>query len=744
MDINASREATKNIEEGHSELLELGKTWSMEILKISQSKKTNFSQVLQTKSNFLQKTATKITDHPELLSILKESFDTVSPLIYLNSFQRHLLLDNIKVMHYPHKSKLYSPEDFEQNKNAFILLKGEAHIYNNEGTFEDLMSNVGIFGYDGPIFQTRTKICVLNDNTYIGVIDEKVFLDLIVPFSKYCMYLSKNIIYKDKTLDSLNNLKTYILSMINKGPLNLKDLIEKYKKIDSCLHPKCLSEEMDFNAWSYSLNRLPDNIFETLSLVMINVAPKILTLPEEVHSQLLKPIKTKARMRDTFKYLDGKNIIYVRELETDVLDFIANMCIHVVECFKMRKHISSPLILEKLFYAKNDFKNTVNILKSNTLIQINIEDEHVLSKAFGDEFATKLINIMLHYQDYSIQINKVPQNNLDSVECWTQNLWKHAKKLLDIESSVDEIDDLVVDIIQGSKRTLIGCISPHLHKNAKEILKWGEETNVKLQTKIFLNEIDKLLAVAYYYYKAFPEKQKEREEAESQHGIQTILETFGTGIGVLLVNVNKLDPKFVDPNLVHKAASKNHLILHIGYTFGAQSSAIIKPLLMLFGSKARSMNIIGKAGGLSGNRTDILIANKMFYDKTHELCTINCGKINEEELMKETKSGVHLGPMLTVAGTILQNNDLLHFYKYVMGCIGLEMEGFFFIKEIDNSIKHGLLRSDFITRCFYYASDLPLDPTQNLSMEDGNVSWDEGVGSMNAIMRYIFKQIFSY
>ena len=38
--------------------------------------------------------------------------------------------------------------------------------------------------------------------------------------------------------------------------------------------------------------------------------------------------------------------------------------------------------------------------------------------------------------------------------------------------------------------------------------------------------------------------------------------------------------------------------------------------------------------------------------------------------------------------------------------------------------------------------DLPLDPTQNLSMEDGNVSWDEGVGSMNSIMRFIFKKIF--
>ena len=71
------------------------------------------------------------------------------------------------------------------------------------------------------------------------------------------------------------------------------------------------------------------------------------------------------------------------------------------------------------------------------------------------------------------------------------------------------------------------------------------------------------------------------------------------------------------------------------------------------------------------------------------------------------------------------------------------MEGYFFVREIESCIKHGILKKDFITRCFYYASDLPLDPNQNLSQEGGNVSWDEGIGSMNAIQRYILNQIFS-
>ncbi len=733
MDINEERN------EPHTTL---SKTFSKEVIKISKRKNKNFSHALKEKTIFHKMARKPISENPELLKILQNSFDNVSPLIYLNLYQRELLINKMTYVHYSHKNKLYSPEDGEGPSPAFLLLKGAVQIHNETHAFEDFMPNVGFFGYGGPIFNSRGNVAVVDDDTYVGVIEPQIFLELIVPFSKFCMFLSRNIIYKDKTLDSLNVIKSYVLSSINQGPLDLKLLTELYLKINSCLHPKGNSEEIDVNAWNYALNRLPNNIFETLSLVLINIAPKILTTREEVHSSLIAPVKTRARMRDTFQYIDGKNVIFVRELETDVLDFVANMCIHIVESWKIRKYISSPQIMEKLFDCGEDFDKTLNVLQ-DTLCKINPNDIGVLKKTFGNQFNKKLLNIMLQHQDYNITINKVPQNSLDSVELWTQNLWSNAKELLGVTSSVDEIDDLVVDIVQGSKRTLIACISPHLHSHAEEIMKWGKENNIQYQTKIFNNEADRLMATSYYYYKAHPEMQKEREETEIKHGIKIIYETFGTGIGVLLVNVNKLDPKHVDPNLTWNPASKNHLILHIGYTFGAQSSGIIKPLLMLFGSKARSMNIVGKAGGLAGNRTDILVANKMFYDKTHELCTINTGEINEKELSEDTKSGVNVGPMLTVAGTILQNNDLLHFYKNVMGCIGLEMEGFFFIKEIDNAIKHALLKPEFITRCFYYASDLPLDPTQNLSMEDGNVSWDEGVGSMNAIMRFIFKKIFS-
>ena len=76
-----------------------------------------------------------------------------------------------------------------------------------------------------------------------------------------------------------------------------------------------------------------------------------------------------------------------------------------------------------------------------------------------------------------------------------------------------------------------------------------------------------------------------------------------------------------------------------------------------------------------------------------------------------------------------------------MGCVGLEMEGFYYANEIENSVKHKLIKNTFISRFFYYVSDLPLDPSQVLSQEGAAVSWDEGICSVNAIQRHILNLI---
>lgn len=677
------------------------------------------------------------------INILKDSLETIYPLFYLNPEQKKFLLKKVYYMKIEEKILLYSGNDKNYDDggwNAFILLEGEIHFFNNTYTFLDLISEICLFGYDGPIFEKRLSTVIAEKNTVLAIIKKKDFLELIHPFSRFAIYLSRNIRNKDKILDKLQSFKNYILNSINKGPIDFPNLINLYKKIHPCLHQKADSEELDISAWTYALNRLPANVIECYIYVLVNKQPRILNLNEELGDLKLTKIKTTARLRDTYKYLNGKNLVVLRDMESDVIDFVSNMCIHYIESKKIRKRIYSPLTISELNKARNNFEEAFNVFCSKTGIYIYDDEKKILKQFFGDSFGEKLIQLCLNHQDICISINKSPVTDKDSVEYWTQSLWTNIRKILKNEEK-EEINDLVVDIFQGSKRTLLWCVCPHMYKHKEEILKWAEENKIQTKTKKFLNENDKLIAYSYYYYKQFPEKDKEKEEMNKEYGITYVEKTYGTGVGIVIIDVNKLKPEYIDPNIKIKPASKNHIILHIGYTFGNQSHDIIKPILMLLGKTARSLNIIGKAGGLTGNRSDILIADRMFLDKTHELVTIKTGKIDKEGLEKSTETKVHVGPMLTVAGTIVQNYDLLNFYKYINGCIGLEMEGYYFVKEIESHFKHNII-NDIVTRCYYYVSDLPLDPTQNLSQEGQAVSWEEGVGTMNAIQRNVLNLVF--
>ena len=77
---------------------------------------------------------------------LKESFDKIYPLFYLDREQRKFILEKITIRRITQRTKLYS-ENEDAACAAFILLEGEIHIFKNDFTFLDLINDVSLFGY---------------------------------------------------------------------------------------------------------------------------------------------------------------------------------------------------------------------------------------------------------------------------------------------------------------------------------------------------------------------------------------------------------------------------------------------------------------------------------------------------------------------------------------------------------------------------------------------------------------------
>jgi hypothetical protein len=77
---------------------------------------------------------------------LKESFDKIYPLFYLDREQRKFILEKITIRRITQRTKLYS-ENEDASCAAFILLEGEIYIFKNDFTFLDLINDVSLFGY---------------------------------------------------------------------------------------------------------------------------------------------------------------------------------------------------------------------------------------------------------------------------------------------------------------------------------------------------------------------------------------------------------------------------------------------------------------------------------------------------------------------------------------------------------------------------------------------------------------------
>ena len=117
----------------------------------------------------------------------------------------------------------------------------------------------------------------------------------------------------------MKSFKNFVLSCVERGPIDFIKLIDLYKKINPCIHQKYNSEEIDFSAYIYALSRLRIDVIETYIFILVNRQPRILNLNDKLGNIDVEKVKCIARMRDIYKYLDGKNVIICRDMESDVL-----------------------------------------------------------------------------------------------------------------------------------------------------------------------------------------------------------------------------------------------------------------------------------------------------------------------------------------------------------------------------------------------------------------------------------------
>eukprot|EP00796_Vickermania_ingenoplastis_P001300 gene1300-750_t len=202
-----------------------------------------------------------------------------------------------------------------------------------------------------------------------------------------------------------------------------------------------------------------------------------------------------------------------------------------------------------------------------------------------------------------------------------------------------------------------------------------------------------------------------------------------------------------------------HFIINMDFAFGAQAEGICRAVFSAFGHRIRSVSIMGKAGGMMGKRGDIQLASHVLMSKSSFIIEDNQDELRNcrnDDLTRERlqelagpRVSVFAGNVLTVTGTMLQNVRLLRYYQRVWGCVGMEMEGSYFARVIEDFHQQGITRPDMISRFAYYTSDLPLAASDAEEAGDDGESETlsapmtplEGVPPLYAIARGILERI---
>ena len=528
-----------------------------------------------------------------------------------------------------------------------------------------------------------------------------------------------------------------LLHQVSQTEILVKHLLDLYTSLEPAIHPMASSEALDTSALSYAVRRLPDNITSTFAYLFTDSLPALYQDPDTAFQR----ISTKARPRAVYEMLPGKSMVLLRDGLSDLIDLVTCLCLFAVEAKKIRHRLNSPQTLRRLLaFLQIEANATPERTREFVLsLPISAGDCQKLLEIWPEDIVRRLYEMVIHHEDFRIEVHKQLNNyHASHSEQWTTQIAEATRSLMGYHPS-ELPDEIEVHVISSNTHSVANCLSSYLTEHAQEILDWAKQTNLIDPSEVWVEQQDLVYSLARQFFQKHPEKARARHQQDGSSGMLRLKETAFTGIEVQLFDTKVLQDRRIDAS-IKTMPTRRSLLLNIDFAFGQQAEEIIANLLMLFGKKIKSVNILGKAGALVGKRGDILCPTAFLEQSDDMLHQLPRVELNVERLgARVPDRGVYVGPLLTVAGTLLQNRMMLHFYRHIWGCVGLEMEGAFYYRQLLESMHLGVISKDVALRFLYYVSDLPLDASSTLS---GRMNAIEGIPPLYAVTREILTAIF--
>ncbi len=523
--------------------------------------------------------------------------------------------------------------------------------------------------------------------------------------------------------------------------LEIAGLLEAYKEMEPSLHRHCATPDVvDIEALLYSSDRLPNGIYQVRDiLIQADVPDK---LPEMAG---VVQLTTDARRRPTFQVGNDVIIVVAREGRTELLDLITLLCSYQLEAQKISDLLRGTQLyahINETLAAESSTLEERNRLLARLAFVLGTTDDLIvdLDNDWNGELLERLQFLVEHppafvarlHRDYSVEASHTRAQH------WAGNL----------RSGVDKLNcrDAPVHILSSNTHSTVNLLAGYALSVENEIWEWAlaESRHSDHLRREPRREPNTTYFLMRDWLKAFPERKKQKEEWEHEMGVYHLADQHYTGVQSQVIDLSRLDPSAADPRLrpFLSQLDRNAVLVNFDYAFGEQAGILVEQLFKVFRQQVASFSIMGKAGTVVGGRGGVMLPTYLLKEGSRDVYDLPFGNALTEDDFADLNLGkVHAGgPMLTVAGTILQNESMLRKYRDEWNILGLEMEGIPYLRALHQCLKRNWVSADLDVLVGYYASDAPLEIGETLARELAFEGLNPTYGLNIAILRKILRR----
>lgn len=546
-------------------------------------------------------------------------------------------------------------------------------------------------------------------------------------------------------------IRTIYSLLRSSGPIRLRSLEESHAGINSSLHHRAESLEIDAAALTYAALRLPA-CFPDVSLVVMGQMEEVFRRKGYPDVERWRSVAARARRRKL--YFDEQRHILAAFIASvsDIDDMVPTMVAYQIEWNKLHQklnhnhtlladlgQLSSPSAADappsdKALLAIDEFLTVERKERIRTALELSEADFEMLSNLWpGWELVENLRKAATQRMD--TRVNVLGSGLSDyrrSVQLWWQRLDAHdafelgERPVYFVSSNTHSLTNLFSGFVRQEGRQIIDLIERErpegLHEEYRRLLAEAP------------GQVGNLLYYASRFYLGHGQLGRQAQARFAEHetgvGLQRMRDPHCLDVEAQVLEVSKLRPEWLDPRLgsfsdeeIALLKASDALILNIDYPLGMAAYHVFSQVSTAV-SDLMGVYIIGKAATLNGRVGDVMIPN-VVYDE-HSQNTF---------LFRNCFTAVDVAPYLrygtvfdnqksvTVRGTFLQNRNFMHVF-YEESYTDIEMEAGPYLSAIYEDIypkRHPLneivnifINAPYDIGVLHYASDTPISRRQTL------------------------------